>query len=145
MELKQKKTKIFALCKKKKAKRMNIKSISNIGIEIVDSYKYLGLHIDSSLTLDNYINQLIGKVKQFHLSIPKMLINSVSLKTRLELWKVYCNSHLAYGCGILFTTPSKMKKYEKIYMKTLKNACKLHKNTESVQVIKALEVWSPKI
>jgi len=142
MEVNQDKTKILVLCKKKGLKTLNIKRLGDY--EIVSEYKYLGITIDCSLTLDGYITLLKNKLKSFQMNIPKLLVNAISLKVRLELWKVFALSHLAYVPGLLAIVPSKMKAFSTIYLKSLKQACKLHVNTETSIALRMLEVWGPK-
>jgi len=142
MEVNDDKSKVLVLCKKKGIKTLNIKKIGKY--EIVEQYKYLGIVIDCSLTLDGYISQLKSKLESFEMNIPKILINTVSLKIRLELWKVFAASHLSYACGILAVLPAKIKAFEIAYMKTLKRACKLHITTETKAVLRTLDVQSPK-
>jgi len=80
MEINKKKTKILIIHKRKGSKNNINKEVR--GIEIVDSYKYLGIELDSTLSLHGYIRQLEKKVQSFKLHIPKLLINTVSIKTR---------------------------------------------------------------
>jgi len=61
MEINTKKTKILVLCKKKKAKKLNIKQVA--GIDIQETYKYLWVEIDCSLTLESSISQIKSKTK----------------------------------------------------------------------------------
>jgi len=142
MEVNEEKTKVLVLCKKKGMKSLKLKKIG--GYHIVSEYKYLGITIDCSLTMDSYVELLKKKVKSFQINIPKLLINTISLKVRLELWKVFVSTHLSYAFGILAILPSKVKAFEVVYMKTLKQACKLHLSTESTRILKALEIWTPK-
>jgi len=50
---------------------------------------------------------------------------------------------LTYACGVLAMNPGKMMEFGRLYMVTLKNACKLHGNTRNNLVLRALDVWHP--
>jgi len=134
MEINPKKTKILVLCKKKKAKKLNIKQVAGRNIQISSGR-------DRLFSNSGELHITDKEQDQNHLNIPKLLINTVSIKTRLGLWRVYCSSNLTYACGILAMNPRKIKEFGRLYIVTLKNACKLHRNSKNNLVLRVLKVW----
>ncbi len=66
------------------------------GVPIVLECKYLGVPLDSALTLKHLLTLLKGKVKKFSQRIGLVLNSMIGTTSKLRLWKTYTRCHFDY-------------------------------------------------
>lgn len=110
------------------------------GIDVVDQYRYLGVTLDSLLTLQPYMDQLAKRMKIVYSSFYKLISTAVGVKLKLEVWKVYVKTIMEYGAEVFALVPGKIDKFRKLYYKTLKVSLGLPWNTSNTKLIKSLGI-----
>ena len=66
------------------------------GILFVLNYKYLGVPLDTALTLKHLYEHLKFKIKKFNQRIGLILRRVVGTATKLNLWQTYARCHFEY-------------------------------------------------
>ena len=99
LSLNVKKTKLILFrSKNKQAANFSIKLTSS-NIEPVTHVKYLGFHIDNTLSCDYHIKCLSNKLSRANGIISK-LRHFVPIKTLLSVYYAIFHSHVLYGCSV---------------------------------------------
>lgn len=65
-------------------------------INLADSFKYLGLHIDVKFSWFNHIDHVCNKLRQFLANII-IVKNRIPYKTKLMLYNALAESTIQYG------------------------------------------------
>jgi len=94
------------------------------GIPFVQTYKYLGVPLDSSLTLKYLEPYLEEKLKKFSQRIRLVLRSIVGTKTKLALWQNYARCHFDYFSPTIALC-GQTGKFASLFTKSLKKALDL--------------------
>ncbi len=94
------------------------------GIPFVQTYKYLGVPLDSALTLKYLALYLEEKLKKFTRRIGLMLHSVVGTRTRYNLWQNYARCHFDYFSPAIALC-DQFSKFERLFTKSLKRALDL--------------------
>ena len=110
MKINERKSGILRILKKRGKTR---KIENSLDIPEVESYKYLGIHINQSLRLDThnkYIKQKMSMIKRrIYLLKPSL----VDLKSRMKLYKSVIIPQLSYACNALYEDDPKGEEIQK--------------------------------
>jgi hypothetical protein len=109
-------------------------------IAFVEKYKYLGVIVDSRLSFEPQIEQLAKRLYGTYSNFYKLISKVVGVKLKLEIWKVYVKTIMEYGAELFALLPSKVKKLESIFYRTLTISLGLPKNTSRKRLIKGLAI-----
>jgi len=134
----EKKCAIIRVRGKKTPKDLTLQSIS--GIQFVEKYKYLGITIDQSLNLKTHLNLITKRAYGLVANFFKFMKDVVSVKLRLELWKIYVRPIVEYGAEIFLLLPTKLSKLNTIYHSSLKSALGLGANTSNLLLRRAVGI-----
>ena len=115
---------------------------SFLAVPLVNNYKYLGIPMDPSLTLKNVLPVLLKRALTFKRHISALKTNVVSIKLRLEAWKVYFKSIFDYMRQV-FMLVGKMSMISTIYSTTLKKACCLPLTCKNDRLFDLLRIPTP--
>jgi putative lipoic acid-binding regulatory protein len=118
----------------------NSKAGSLDDIAFVEKYKYLGVIVDSCLSFEPQIAQLAKRLYGTYSNFYKLISKVVGVKLKLEIWKVYVKTIMEYGAELFALLPSKVKKLESIFYRTLTISLGLPKNTSRKRLIKGLAI-----
>ncbi len=110
----------------------------------MDQYKYLGIIIDSSLTMGAQLRHLKQRTGYLTSNFYKMMASITGVKLRLEMWKVYVKSVIEYCVESYILLPSKLEQIETLYYQTLRRCLSVPRNTARVDLIKALGIMDLK-
>ncbi len=111
------------------------------GIPFVQTYKYLGVPLDSSLTLKYLASYLEGKLKKFSQRIGLVLHSVVGTKTRLNLWQNYARCYFDYFSPTVALC-DQFSKFERLFSKSLKKALGLPLHLSNDLLLKVVGVPS---
>jgi hypothetical protein len=109
------------------------------GIPIVPEYKYLGVPLDSALTLKHLVKLMKIKIKKFNRRIGLVLQQTVGAATKLNLWQAYARCHFEYFspamaiCGQLY-------KFESLFTGSLKKALSLPQHLPNERLIRVVGI-----
>ncbi len=109
-------------------------------IKFVSQYKYLGVVVDSGITLGPQIKQLSKRLFGVYANFYKLITKVMGVKLKLEIWKVYVKTIVEYGCEIFSLLPKKIAKLESIYYRTLRISLGLPRTTARVKLIRHLGI-----
>ena len=93
-------------------------------IPFVQHYKYLGVPLDSSLTLKHLESLLKNRIKRFTQRIGLVLHSIVGTKTRLNLWQSYARCLFDYFSPTMLLC-GHSSKFEHFFTRSLKKALDL--------------------
>jgi hypothetical protein len=141
MAVNQKKSGIMVI-KKNKNKKVNFTSL--LEFPVVESYKYLGIMLDTSFTLKILDERLKGKTDDFCKNITKFCPKSFPISLRILLWKTYLKSIFDYNLLSFGVFKNKTTLIEKQFFKSLKAACSLPKQIGHLNLLGVLRIWSPR-
>jgi len=139
LHINPKKCAIMRVRKKINAKDEKEKAIE--GIEFKNTYKFLGIQVESSLTLGTQIKSLKQSIRRISTNFFKLKQNISGVKIRLELWKTYLKSVLEYGVENLALFPKKIDKVERTYYTSLKKALAIPLNISNSKLTKAVGIF----
>ena len=93
---------------------------NNQHIEMVTNYNYLGVELDSNLTMENHINKCVKNANKKMFMVSK-LRRCLTYKTSAMLYKQLVRSHLEY-CDFLVDSSLKkhVAKYDKVNKRALR-------------------------
>jgi len=111
------------------------------GIPFVQTYKYLGVPLDSSLTLKYLEPYLKEKLKKFTQRIRFVLRSIVGTKTKLNLWQNYARCHFDYLSPTIALC-GQIGKFASMFTKSLKKALDLPLHIPNDPLIKVIGVPS---
>jgi len=111
------------------------------GIPFVQTYKYLGVPLDSSLTLKYLEPYLQEKLKKFTLRIKLVLRSIVGTKTKLNLWQNYARCYFDYFSPTIALC-GQTSKFASLFTKSLKKALDLPLHIPNDPLIKITGVPS---
>ena len=95
------------------------------GYPLLDSYKYLGVHLDYRVNLKDHINKIVEKTDKLKRNLRILGKTNFKVKTWILLWKAYILPHFAYSAiaaksskfkGPLRTLTQKMRANLKKFM-----------------------------
>ena len=109
-ENKWKKIGIFRILKKRGKTR---KIENSLNISEVESYKYLGIHINQSLRLDTHHKYIKHKMSMIKRRIYLLKPSLVDLKSRMTLYKSVIIPQLSYACNALYEDDPKGEEIQK--------------------------------
>ncbi len=146
MEINWKKTKVMKLLPKSSPVKVDAsRKLFNGKLSFTSEYKYLGIVFDHRMTMNQFMNQIEGRITTFLMNIPRLQIEVMSVRSRRHLWKTYADSMLSYGSGILALQPSALGKYLEKYNKSLKIALGLKLCTNNEKLYWATGIWPPEL
>ena len=73
-------------------------------VKRVEHHKHLGLTLDSKLSFNNHVNNIISKVRK-SIGIIRYLAGYLPIKTLDQIYKLQCRPHLDY-CDVIFHSPA---------------------------------------
>lgn len=111
------------------------------GIPFVLTYKYLGVPLDSSLTLKYLACYLESKLKKFSQRIGLVLHSVVGTKTRLNLWQNYARCYFDYFTPTIALC-DQFSKFGSLFTKSLKKALDLPLHLPNEALLKVTGVPS---
>ena len=111
------------------------------GIPFVLEYKYLGVPLDSALTLKHLRRLVKEKVKKFNMRVGLVLQHVVGTATKLNLWQAYARCHFDYFSPAI-TMCRKLKDFEPAFPKSLKKALDLPQHLSSQRLLDVVSVPS---
>jgi len=140
MEVGENKTRCFTFIartapKTKENRHFGIAPFTNI-------QKYLGMMIDSRLTLQEFIKQYGGKLHKYLIGLPKIQLRLLSIHSRIRLWKTYAFTHLNYACCVLALHNTAFNRFKNIYYNSIKLALGLDLNSSNKRVVFATGIWT---
>jgi len=100
-------------------------------ISFKNSYKYLGVQVEASLTLQSHFKAIKQKLAKVTPHFFKLKQGLTGVKVRLELWQTYLTSIIEYGVESLALFPKKLMKLESMYYSSLKFALGVQKSVNS--------------
>jgi hypothetical protein len=136
-------TKNGALLNKKKCgilpiRRREMASIKKDleGVPMVSEYKYLGVPLDSALTLKHLVTLVKGKVKKFSQRIGLVLSSVIGTTTKLNLWQTYARCHFDYFSPAMAIC-NRLHRFESLFTGSLKKALDLPLRLPNERLLKA--------
>ena len=111
------------------------------GIPFVQTYKYLGIPLDSALTLKYLEPYLKEKLKKFTQRIRLMLRSIVGTKTKLNLWQNYARCHFDYFSPAIVLC-GQTGKFASLFTRSLKRTLDLPLHISNDPLIKIVGVPS---
>ena len=113
--------------------------LNNVNIEHVDSYKYLGLHIDNHLNWELHVDYICKKVRQ-RLGVLKRVRDCLNDETALKLYNALIMPIIDY-CDVTYSLCSakSTKKLDRLMAKGGKILLKLPYDTQSRKVLNNLK------
>ena len=111
------------------------------GIPLVLTYKYLGVPIDSALTLKCLFVHISDKIRRFSRRICLILHKVVGTVAKLNLWQTYARCHLDYFSPAIAMC-GKIQKFESLLTGSLKKALDLPQRLPNASLLKAVNVPS---
>jgi len=142
LRLNPKKCAIMRLRARKVSKDLTILPVH--GIAYVDQYKYLGIIIDSSLTMDAQHKHLKQRVGHLTSNFYKMMASITGVKLRLEMWKVYVKPLIEYCVESYILLPSKLSRIETLYYQTIKQCLSIPKKHSKRRYYQGVWCHGPK-
>ncbi len=115
--------------------------------EIVEDYRYLGVPIDSSLTMDSYLDQLTKKVNRLTGFANKFQLLECSITTGLQLFKTYVKPHFDYATEMWQLVKLSHKSEREVwplYFKSLKRIMGIARKASNHRTLSALGLWHPR-
>jgi hypothetical protein len=106
------------------------------GVPIVLEYKYLGVPLDSALTLKHVLTLVKGKVKKFSQRIGFILNGVIGTTTKLNLWQTYARCHFDYFSPAMAICNC-LHKFESLLTGSLKKALDLPLRLPNERLLKA--------
>ena len=97
---------------RKKEARTTKKTID--GVPVVSTYKYLGVPLDSALTLKHLVAHLTEKIKKFSQRINLVSHSIVGTRTRLNLWQTYARCLFDYFSPAMALS-EQLNKFERLF------------------------------
>lgn len=85
-----------------KTHKGEIKTNKHLNVPYVNTYKYLGIHVDAGLTFKMQYNTLKGNLKSSLAHITRVSTKLTSVYLKYHLFKTYALSHLNYSSIIFF-------------------------------------------
>jgi len=108
-------------------------------IPIVSSYKYLGIPVDSALTLEDLKTQVKEKIKRFNRRIGLIFHNVIGTATKLSLWQSYARCYFEYASPAIAIC-SQCKKFDSAYTSSLKKALDLPLQLPNSHLLKVIGI-----
>lgn len=112
------KTKFMIFHKPKKKCRKPQTSINNTQIECVDTFNFLGITIDKSLTWNGHIDRVTSKLSK-SIGILNRLKHQLPICAKLKMYHSLILSHINYGILIWGHKHSRLEKLQKRAIRTL--------------------------
>jgi len=104
--------------------------------ELVLEYEYLGVPLDSALTLKHLLTLVKGKVKKFSQRIGLALNSVTGTTTKLNLWQTYARCH--FDCfSPAMAICNRLHKFESLFTRSLKKAFGLPLPLPNERLLKA--------
>jgi len=107
------------------------------GVPIVSTYKYLGVPLDSALTLNPLVAHLTEKIKKFSRRIDLVSHSIVGTKTRFNLWQTYARCLFDYFSSAMALS-GQLNKFERLFTKSLKKTLGLPMQILNLPLLKAV-------
>jgi len=107
------------------------------GVPIVSTYKYLGVPLDSALTLNPLVAHLTEKIKKFSRRIDLVSHSIVGTKTRFNLWQTYARCLFDYFSSAMALS-GQLNKFERLFTKSLKKTLGLPMQLPNLPLLKAV-------
>ena len=101
-------------------------------LPLIDSYKYLGVYLNKTLTPSNHLKYLSNKTNKFKKLMNILNYQNCSGKILLTLWKVFPAAILSYAGFINLaelSDQSHFKQFDLLYKKSIKSTFRIQKNT----------------
>ena len=117
-------------------KRENIE-----GIPFVLEYKYLGVPLDSALTLKHLRKLVKEKVKKFNMRVGLVLQQVIETVTKLNFWQAYARWHFDYFSPAIAMC-KRFKDFESVFAKSLQKALDLPQHLSSQRLLDIVGVPS---
>ena len=112
-------------------------NINGLYIPEVDTTKFLGVHLDKNLSLDDHLTQLFNKLNnnRYLLSISKKFLSETNL---VKLYYVHIYSHIKYGITAWgsMTKKSQLDNIYSIQKKCIKSICNQPKSSSILGLLK---------
>ena len=101
-------------------------------IEVVDSYKYLGIYFTSNLSWTKHFNYIIDEVKEAEQKLVRLTSSRrICAKAKIVAWTSKVRPLLEYGAEVWRLTGAQIKTLERIQTDFGKRAMKLNQHTSS--------------
>jgi len=107
------------------------------GVDFVQKYRYLGVPLDQSLCLKHVLSLVKKRVTAFCSRISLVLQSIVGLRIKLGLWQTFARCHFEYFAPVLVLS-GQLKKFESLYMKSLKKALDLPLQIQNEKLLSIL-------
>ena len=114
--------------------RYNIKKANNIGVSVsincnslqnVPSYKYLGIHLDQTLSFDYHIKSVVNNISH-KLYIFSKIRRFLSINAALDIYKTMVLPYFDYGDVVfMFSNGGLLKKLDRLNVRGLKISKKI--------------------
>ena len=111
------------------------------GIPVVLDYKYLGIPLDSALTLKHSFALVKSRVKKFNQRIGLVLQNIVGTATKLSLWQTYARCHFEYFSPAMALC-NQLHKFDPVFTGSLKKALGLPTHLPNEGILRATGIPS---
>lgn len=131
-----KKTKVMHFLQGRKKKKEVVKEVKINGevIEVVHSYKYLGLMIDDELNWKENISKVCSKLASLR-GVLCMLKHFIPRRVLMKIYYALDHSHLNYLVGIwAWASKALVKQVQTLQNSCLKHKAKLHPKTPTKEL-----------
>ena len=99
LTINEEKTKLMEITRNPQLQAQNHMNISNMNIEVVDKFKYLGMMIATDGNMKEEIDARIGAANRCYFSLLNLFIKrSISENTKLRVYNTIIRPILLYGC-----------------------------------------------
>lgn len=109
------------------------------GIPVVSEYKYLGVPLDSGLTLKHLLKLVKTKVKKFNQRIGLVLHQIVGTAAKLNLWQAYARCHFEYFSPAMAIC-GQLHKFASLFTGSLKKALSLPQHLPNDRLIRVVGI-----
>jgi hypothetical protein len=114
--------------------------INNIDIELVDDFKFLGVHINKNLSWQPHIIHIANKLSRINGTLSRMK-NILSTKILRMIYSALFQPHLNYGLlNWGFAPESTLNRITKLQKKAIRNVSKAKYNAHTSELFKKLKL-----